>query len=118
MKKKRRKSRGSAEAECLALLCSSHSRYRHRGNLPHIDRPGQAVARQRESIWPTQGKEGYFFIYYPPLSLLGRAGSAAFGGRRPSVDRRGDDEIWDTWLDLKRRHSTLNRRLGARIMLH
>lgn len=23
----------------------------------------------RESIWPTQGKEGYFFIYYPPLSL-------------------------------------------------
>lgn len=70
----------------------------------------------RESIWPTQGKEGYFFIYYPPLSLLGRWHSDLIGGA--SADRRGDDEIWDTWLDSKRRHSTANRRRGARIMPH
>lgn len=65
----------------------------------------------RESIWPTLGKEGYFFIYYPPLSLLRRWHSDLVGSA--SADRRGDDEIWDTWLDSKRRHSMANRRRGA-----
>lgn len=60
-----------------ALLCSSHS-HRDWENLPHIDRC-LAVAQQPKSIWPTQGKEGYFFIYYPPLSLLGRSNSVLIG---------------------------------------
>lgn len=55
------------DADDALLLCSTL----YRGNLPYIDRC-LAVARQPESIWPTQGKERYFFIYYSPLSLPSR----------------------------------------------
>lgn len=92
-----------------------------RGNLPPIDPvcclPAWLLPGNRESIWPTAHgeKEGYFFIYYSPLSFLLQAArvlSCVFGAwarahdTRHPVDKRGDDEIWDTWLDSKRRHST------------
>lgn len=67
----------------------------------------------RESIWPTQGKEGYFFIYYPPLSLLGRWHSELIGSA--SADSPGgDDEIWDTWLDLERPTTSLDAESASR----
>lgn len=77
------------------------SYYRSYGSL--------AVATgNRESIWPTLGKEGYFFIYYPPLSLSARRRSGAIGKlATPTAECRGDDEIWGTWLDSERRHLTL-----------
>ncbi|KAK9884513.1 hypothetical protein WA026_007354 [Henosepilachna vigintioctopunctata] len=56
----------------------------------------------------------FIILHYPC-----RVGNIRISSVGTTVDRRGDDEIWDTWLDLKRRHSTANRRRhGARIMLH
>ncbi|GJQ88629.1 hypothetical protein Trydic_g14740 [Trypoxylus dichotomus] len=46
-----------------------------------------AVARQPGVNLANTGKRRIFFIYYPPLSLLVRAGSLPFGSERVSTSR-------------------------------
>lgn len=107
-----------------------------RRNLPHIDpQPSRALPGQQgvnlanththtHQHTSTKPKRKIFF-YYPPLSLRVRVASPWLGAsvaRRRAVTARSaarlDDEIWGTWLDLKRHHSTPNRRRGSCIMCY
>lgn len=75
-----------------------------------------AVARQRGVNLANTGKRRIFFYLLSSIIPSGRDRSDRIGPA--SDDRRGDYEIWDTWLDSERRHSAVNRRRGARIMPH
>lgn len=98
--------RGDGCAFCSLLRIVVYRTDCDRGNLPPID-PFKArccPATGSQSGQHRQKKDIFLFIILHYPFCVGRVRGAS-SAVRATVDRRGDDEIWDTWLDLKRRQS-------------
>ena len=76
--------RGMVNPSTLFHQRRRRRRHRHRGKSSTYrsapaDQPTGRCPATGESIWPTRGKEGYFFIYHPHYPQH----SGALGGARP-----------------------------------